>query len=594
MKFRGLLLTVLLLPGFAHFALCQEDAWATYYEKSGYRETPRYDETVAYCQRLDEASPWVKYTTFGTSPQGRKLPLLIIDKHGYFDPASVRSSGNLVVMIQAGIHAGEPDGKDAMLMLIRDMVIRQEHYEILDRVTFLFIPIFNVDGHERFGPYNRINQNGPEEMGWRTTAQNLNLNRDYLKADAPEMQAWLRLFNAWLPDFFIDIHVTDGADFQYVSTYGLDLYDGIDHGLRDWTTETLVPDMEQQMDAADYPIFPYVMFRRWHDPRSGLRSGVASPRFSTGYASIQNRIGLLVENHMLKDYKTRVSATYQLIIILGQILNDNASRIRDLNALADNNAASPTFREQELPVSFKQGPDSIFVDFRGVKYDVEKSDLTGGNWFRYHTDEPEDFSIPYFYEQYPDRTVKLPEAYIFPPEWMSVTQRLEMHGIQYRIMKESNFVKVRSFQFHDYSWAKQPYEGRFVLTTQWDTLDGLREYPAGSIIVDMNQRTARVIANIFEPPAPDSYLSWGFFNTIFEQKEYYETYVMEEVARKMIEEDPALKAEFEQWKADHPEEAKNQWVQLGWFYQRSPWWDKSKDLYPVGKILDRQQLQKLK
>lgn len=572
-------------------APAQEDPWATYYETSGFLQTPRYDQTIEYCKKLDEASPLVKYTTFGTSPQGRKLPLLIIDKNGYSDPVSVRNSGNLVLLVQAGVHAGEIDGKDAGLMLIRDMVIHQKHYRLMENVTLLFIPIFNADGHERFGPYNRINQNGPEEAGWRTTALNLNLNRDFLKADAPEMQDWLKLFQQWLPDFFIDIHATDGADYQYASTYGLEVLGNMDQGLTDWSAGTLIPVLEQEMDEAGYPVFPYVMFRRWHDPRSGLRSGVGAPRYSTGYAAVQNRIGLLVENHMLKDYQTRVNATYELIRVVCELLNEQAAGLKDLNSLADQGTASPAFREFGFPVSFKAGPDSILVDFRGVEYDVEKSDLTGGDWFRYRPDKPVDFKIPYFYQQIPDNTVYLPEAYIFPPEWSEVTERLSLHGIRYSVLKERNWVHVQSFRFRDYSWAKSPFEGRFALTTRWDTLEGLREYPPGSVVVDMNQRTARVIAHIFEPASQDSYLRWGFFNTIFEQKEYFETYVMEEVARKMIMDDPSLRIQFEEWKAEHPEAAKNHWSQLEWFYRRSPWWDLYKDVYPVGRIMDRSEVE---
>ncbi|MFP4019209.1 MAG: M14 family zinc carboxypeptidase, partial [Bacteroidales bacterium] len=194
----------------AQVAFPQSDALDTYYEKSNYKETPRYEETIEYCKNLASSSEWIDYQTFGTSPQQRDLPLLILDKKGNFDASSVHSSGNGVILIEACIHPGEPDGKDAGLMLLRDLAIKKQNIDVLDNLTILFIPIVNVDGHERFGPYNRINQNGPKEMGWRTNAQNLNLNRDFLKADAPEIQQWLQLFNKWMPDFFIDIHTPDG------------------------------------------------------------------------------------------------------------------------------------------------------------------------------------------------------------------------------------------------------------------------------------------------------------------------------------------------------------------------------------------------
>ena len=582
-----------ILLAFAFNSKAQDNTLTTFYEKSGYKETPSYDETVAYCKQLDQASPFILYTTFGTSPQGRKLPLLIIDGEGQFDPASARRSGKLVLLVQTGIHPGEIDGKDAGLMFFRDLAIGQLFGTMPENLTILFIPIFNVDGHERFGPYNRINQDGPEEMGWRTTAQNLNLNRDFLKADSPEMQAWLKLYQQWLPDFFADIHVTDGADYQYASTYGLETYGNMDEGLTTWTNEQLIPNMEQSMDDAGYPMFPYIMFRRWHDPRSGLRSSAAGPRFSQGYTAAQNRIGLLVENHSLKDYKTRVSSTYELLHFLCGFLNDQAPAILDLNLAADFSTASAVFRKNPFPVNFTATKDSVMVDFRGVEYDVEKSDLTGGDWFIYHPDQPVTFKVPYFNQQVPSVMVQLPEAYIIPPEWSEVIEKIPLHGISYSVLDKPVTINVESYRFTKIEYGKSSYEGRLQVTPTFETYSEEKEFPAGSVIIPTSQRTARVIAHMLEPASPDSYLQWGFFNATFEMKEYFETYVMEEYARKMIIENPGLKEEFEKWKALNPEPAKDQWAQLEWFFVQSPWADSKRNVYPVGRILERSVLERI-
>ena len=326
------------------------------------------------------------------------------------------------------------------------------------------------------------------------------------------------------------------------------------------------------------------MFRRWHDPRSGLRSGAAGPRFSQGYAAAQNRIGLLVENHSLKDFETRVSSTYELLRIVCSYLQDEAPALLELNQLADFRTASATFRKEPLPMSFTAGKDSIMVDFRGVEYDAITSDLTGGTWFKYYPDKPKTFQVPLFYQQIPSNLIKLPEAYIYPPEWPFITERLDWHGIRYSILERPEKMMVQSFVFRDYSWSRRPFEGRFSLTTAWDTIYEERLYPAGSVLVQTDQRSARLIAHMFEPASPDSYLSWGFFNTIFEMKEYFETYKMEEYARKMIADNPGLLEEFKAWVAENPEVQNNQWGQLEWFYRRSPYWDRQKDVYPVGKI----------
>ncbi len=240
--------------------------YTTYYEASGYKETPRYDETIEYCKKLAKASRWLMYTTFGKTPQGRDLPLLVADRNRQFSPDRIRRQDKVVLLIQAGIHSGESDGKDAGLMLLRDIAVTSKYPDLLDHVTVLFIPIFNVDGHERFGPFNRINQNGPKEMGWRTTAQNPNLNRDYLKADAPEMQAWIRLFNAWQPDFLVDCHVTDGSDYQYVITYIMDIFGNMVPPLTDWTEDVFLTTVKKAMMEAGYEMFPYVMLLDWPNP----------------------------------------------------------------------------------------------------------------------------------------------------------------------------------------------------------------------------------------------------------------------------------------------------------------------------------------
>jgi hypothetical protein len=297
-------------------------------------------------------------------------------------------------------------------------------------------------------------------------------------------------------------------------------------------------------------------------------------------------VGLLVENHSLKDYKTRVSGTYELLKIIRAFLETEAATLLSLNKSADNFTASEAFRAEPFPLNFSAAKDSILVEFRGVEYDVEKSELTGGDWFRYQPEKPAVYQVPYFHQQNPSAWAVLPKAYIIPPEWRQVIDRLGLHGIKYTVLDEPQTYMVQTFRFRDYTWSKTPYEGRFSLTTSWDTVVMERRYPAGSVVINTDQRTARVIAHILEPSSPDSYLSWGFFNSIFEMKEYFETYSMEDYARKMIEEDPDLKNEFDKWLLEHPELKESQYAQLEWFFRRSPYWDVQKDVYPVGKVVE--------
>ncbi len=556
----------------------------TPYEASGMKETPRYEETINYCKSLAAYSHQLHYTTFGSSSQGRPLPLLILNQEGIIDPASVKASGDLVVLIQACIHPGESDGKDATLMLLRDALMSRGASPFMGNMTVLFIPIFNVDGHERFGPYNRINQNGPEEMGWRVTAQNYNLNRDFLKADAPEMQAWLKLFNAWLPDFFIDIHTTDGADYEYVLTYDMEsvnMYPPI----ATWQDSVYIPEMTAKMNQKNMPVFQYISFRNWFDPRSGMKGGVAPPMISQGYTALQNRPGLLVETHMLKDYQTRVSATYELLKITLALLAEEADRLKKLVRKADVYTSSATSRNDSVALNYRLSMnDSVMMEFKGFEYSIEKSDLSGGNWFKF-SDKPKTFLLPFFDNSIPTKKVQWPEAYIIPAEWTDVIARLDYHGISYQRIPQATRLKVETYFFTDYSWSRAPYEGHFRLKFEAEPIVKEVDYPAGSVVVNTKQRNANVIAYLLEPEADGSLLSWGFFNSIFEQKEYAESYVMEKMAREMLKNDPDLKKEFQQKKKEDEEFAGNFWAILNWFYSKTPYWDERKDVYPVGRML---------
>ncbi len=573
----------------------QDTAFQTFYEKSQCLDTPHYTETISFCKKLDKASPLLKYTTFGRSPQGRELPLLIADKNGNFSPEAVRKSGNAVLLIEACIHAGECDGKDAGLMLLRDLAIYKKNLKMLDHVTILFIPILNTDGHERFGPYNRINQNGPEEMGWRTTSQNLNLNRDFMKADAPEMKAWLKLYNEWLPEFFVDCHVTDGADFQYTMTYALETKGCMEKNLSEWTEKTCETYLVSEMKKSGFPIFPYVQFRNWHDPRSGLTVGVAPPMLSQGYTAVQNRPGLLIETHMLKPYKARVSSTYTMLIHTLELLNKEFKTLQTLVSKADAYSASNQFRKEPFPVNFSESlKDSTKIEFLGYDYTIDTSDLTGGLWFKYNNKKPTSWQLTMFPNCVADKFVNLPEAYLIPPQCSSIIEGLRLHGVKMTKLNHEVVCTVRSSRFYNERWQQTPFEGRHKLTYKLVDSVEQRAFPAGTMVVDMNQRTARVIAHLLEPASPDSYAAWGFFDAYTEQKEYSESYVMETMAREMIRENPKLRVEFDQKKASDKAFASDPDEMLNWFYSKSKYWDNRLNLYPVGRIIKRGELEKIK
>lgn len=563
------------------------DEWQTLFEKSGGLRTPRYAETIAYCRKLAHASPWVRCTDFGTSPQGRKLPLVILSRDGTFDPARARATQKAVILIQSGIHAGEIDGKDASLLLMRDIAVRKTLQHLLDSTVLLFVPIYNVDGHERFGRYNRINQSGPEEMGWRVTAQNLNLNRDYMKAEAPETRALLHLFSAWLPDLFIDCHVTDGIDFQYDITYAVEPAPSLDAGVAQWMQDVLLPPALSSVERAGHKIFYYVFPREDRDLARGLKAEASTPRFSTAYNALQNRPAVLIETHMLKPYRTRVEATYAFLKGMIEAVNSHPAplsrAIRQADAaVAREDTASPRY----LALNFGLGAGSTPRNFRGVRQVTEQSPLTGGMRVRY-TSDTLTLTVPFYDEVIPEDSVRIPTAYLIPQEWSFAGQKLLDHGIDVQRLTRETVLDVESYRFTNVRFRERPYEGRQIPDYGVAPFAERRTFPAGTLVVRPYQRAGKVAVHLLEPRGPDSFAAWGYFNAIFEQKEYAESYVMEEIGGGMLERDAALRREYEEKVRADSAFASRPAARLNWLYQRSPWGDPALNVYPVARLLKR-------
>ncbi len=561
-----------------------KDSNLTYCEKSGFTETPRYDTTINYCKSLAKKNNRIfHYQTFGLSEENRPLPLLIANKSGEFDLTKIKKGNKSIILIIGCIHAGEPEGKDAGMILFRDIAEKKEAYKLLDSAIILFIPILNTDGHEFFRQYSRINQREPKECGWRTNARNLNLNRDFLKAETGEIKAFLRMLNIVEPDFAIDVHSSDGADYQYQISYALETYGNMPKAITDWQTNTYLPRLEKSMNAKGWLMRPYVSFREWHDPRSGLYSSAAQPKLSNGYLAIRNIPTLLIETHCLKDYKTRVLSAYDMIVESIKIVAENKSKLKSIHQSQVNHIEKGELLYSFYPLKFTLAKDSVIDNFLGVEYDVVKSDLSGGDWFVYHKDKPVTFKIPYWNKSTVSDSAKMPNYYIIPPQWTAVIEKLNLHGIKYTRTKSEISVKVESYKLSNPVWNNKSYEGRNVVSYKTELINETRIYPENSVLIDMRQSRAYAIMHLLEPSAPDNLLQWGFFNSIFEQKEYSESYVMEKMARDMLVKDPVLKAEFENKRKTDSTFTDPESI-LNWFYQKSPYWDYRLGVYPIGKI----------
>lgn len=559
--------------------------WLTYAEQTGYRKTPRYAETVAYARKLDSASNLIIYKSFGASGEGRDLPLLIASNDQTFTPSAARRKGKAVILIQACIHAGESDGKDAGLALLRDIAITKTRAELLENTVILFVPIYNVDGHERFGAYNRINQNGPDEMGFRATSANLNLNRDYMKADAPETRAFLRLWNEWKPDFFVDCHVTDGADFQYNVTYEFAHFQESSSYITDWMKKhfdgKIVPKVEAEGNLTTH----YVEFAG-REVTGGVSTFIATPRFATGYTPLRNRAGLLIETHMLKPYKSRVRGTYDILRYTIEGINQNRLSLFEANRQADAETLErgKTYDSSRMfPLRLEITGKSTPFAFKGIEYNLENSDISGTKRIIYGT-EPLNITIPRFDEAKIAVGVAPPLYYIVPPQWKDAVEVLRAHGIEFQKTTKPLKIEVESYKFSDVKFASASFENRVPVTFKANPIKESREFPAGSLIVPTAQEAANVAIHLLEPQSPDSLVYWGFFNAIFEQKEYGEGYVLEKLAREMLARDANLRREFEE-KLKDQNFAKNPRERLTFFYERSPYFlNQRVNFYPVGRV----------
>jgi len=577
--------------------------WSTPAEKSCYRSTPRYAETMEYVRRIARAAPrQVRIEKFGKTGEGRALVAVVVSRDGVFSPAALHRGKRPVVFIQNSIHAGEMDGKDASLALLRDILITKNgtkdvtnnEARLIERAVLVIVPIYNADGHERFGRFNRLNQNGPEQTGWRDNATQQNLNRDYLKADAPETRAFLREWNHWLPDFFVDDHVTDGADYQYDVTFSIES-DGPASG---WVHHTLEPELFERVTASGHLIAPYLEFLG-ATPDTGIANQMATPRFSTGFAMQQNRPGMLVEMHMLKDYRTRVTGNYELLRALLAVVNRDATKLVDANQRADRQTIERGRAHRgKLALRYEATGESEPFALKAYRWTVEHSEISGADWVQY-THDPVTITVPRQTTLKVAVEAKIPAAYIVPAQWTEVIARLELHGLRLKRFTKPWTGEVESYRCATPQWQEAPFEGHHLAGWGEGQHDGERNgqkasgctpvrrtvsFPPGSVVVPMDQRAARIAMQWLEPMGADSALQWGFFDGIFEQKEYGEGYVLERLARNMLAADPKLKSEFEQKVASDAKFAASPSDRLNWFLHRSPWWDERIGLYPVGKV----------
>ncbi len=574
------LLTTLPLSALANAAASD---LTTVSERSGFKATGRYDEVVKLCAAFAKAYPkQVRCIEFGRSPEDRPMLALVATRSGAFTPQAASKQGIPVTLIQGGIHAGEIDGKDAGFLALRAVLEGRLAKGALDKQVLLFVPVFNVDGHERFQQWNRPNQRGPVEMGWRTTAQNFNLNRDYVKADAPEMQAMLNLVNAWDPLTYVDLHVTNGAKFQHdVSIQVEPVYSG-DPELRKAGLALRANVIADIAKLGSTPQSYYMSFVKTDDPQSGFVDGVSDPRFSTGYFPLRNRMTMLVETHAWKDYPTRVRITHNSVISVLEQVAKNGKAWQIAAAAADARAAR--LAGTPVALTYKTLDTSTMVDFNGYEYTRTQSDVSGILMTRYDESRPQVWRVPLREHVVADLEVAAPRAgYLVPAAHAAlVGAKLRQHGIAFRKLEKPLMgFAGETFRAAKANFAAGSFESHQRLAVEGSWKSETRDVGRGALFVPIAQPKARLVMAMLEPQAPDSLLAWGMFNNAFERKEYMEEYVAEDVAREQMAANPALAAEFKRRVESDPAFARNAHARLEFFARRHASWDERLNLYPV-------------
>ena len=566
-------------------------------EKSDWSETAPYAEAVELARRFERASRFVKVLDIGVTPEGRTMIAIVVSRDRAFTPAAAAKTDKAIIMIQSGIHAGEIEGKDTALMLVRDMTAGQRYAAWLYHAIFIVIPVFNVDGHENFSPYHRPSQNGPKSTGLRANAQRLNLNRDYIKADTPEMRAWLRLFNAWTPDFLIDNHVTDGSDFQYDVTWDMARNQDLAEPAGAWVREKFIPELDRRMAADGHLVAPYGALRSigaQGAPRREFFMEVFSPRYSHLYAAAQNRPSLLVETHSLKAAKTRAWANYDIMRHSIDIITADPQALRRAVREADREMASRAGVQTAPPVYLagKVSDLSRPLVYRALKTGQFQSEVTGASVTRY-LPQPDDLDTR-IHDQI-DTTVeaRMPLGYLLPAAWQGLAGLLALHGVEMERTAKPIEQEFETYRFTGTKFADAPFEGRVMVDFKVKPVREKVAFPVGSYWIPMRQRRARLILAMLEPQAPDSLARWGLMNQAFEGGGVPSgpggvgEYLSEPIARRMMADSRELRKQFEAKLAADPKFAAYRQARLEWWLQQSRYDAGDSGRYPIVRVWER-------
>ncbi|EDM37605.1 hypothetical protein PBAL39_10686 [Pedobacter sp. BAL39] len=542
--------------------------------------TATYHEVIAHYQQLAAAYPQARLLSYGSTDFGKPLHLLVLARDKEFDPLKIRNSHKTVLLINNGIHPGEPEGIDASMMLARDLLKKNA---IPDNVVICIIPVYNIDGIFNRTGTSRANQNGPDAYGFRGNSKNYDLNRDFIKTDSRNSQTFQQIFNIWQPEVFVDTHTSNGADYQYTMTLIPTHKDKLQKTLSAYLTRKMIPSLYADMKKVGYEMIPYVNSIE-ESPDAGITGFLESPRYSTGYAALHNTIGFMPETHMLKAYDKRVDATYKLLETYVDLVSRDAAIIRKNKIQADLEVAA----QQEFDIEWKLNKEQAEpLEFKGYAAKEKTSEVSGFKRLYYDRAAPYTKNINYWNNFVPSVTISKPIAYIIPKAWERIVELLKLNKVKVQQLAKDTQLPVEMYYIGDFKTSSSPYEGHYLHSAvQLQSKQQNITFYEGDYIVYVDQTVNRYIIETLEPQATDSFFNWNFFDSILSMKEHFSAYVFEDTAAELLRKDPALREKLEQKKAGNADFAKDGSAQLDFVYKNSEYYESTHLRYPIARLIN--------
>lgn len=571
-------LLILLLP-FACFYHTGAQEIPTRFEISNGKQSATYEEAIRFYKQLDKTFFNVRIDEAGPTDANEPLHVVYYNNTGRFNIEQWKASGGLILLINNGIHPGEPDGIDACMMLIRDAASGK--IKIPDNIMLAVIPVFNIGGALNRNSHSRANQNGPEEYGFRGNSQNLDLNRDFIKMDAKETHSLVKLFHQLDPDLFIDNHVSNGADYQHIMTLLSTQHNKLGGAMGVYLHDTFEPLLYSDMKKRGYDMVPYVN-HFGSTPEKGWQAFYEYPRFASGFAALFQTYAFVPETHMLKPFDQRVKATYALMRSFIKLTSQNANEIQ-YTRLEDRKALG---KQKEFALDWQADTTKpTMTTFKGYESGYKPSEVSGKPRLYYDREKPYTREVPYCNTFSCTQMIKAPKAYIIQHGWNKVIKRLKENGVAMRKLPTDSIIELTAYYITDYESTKNPYEGHYLHSNvKIKTQRQFVKLLAGDYIIETNQNAKRYIIETLEPDAPDAFFAWGFFDAILQQKEYFSNYVFEDDAAAMLQRDETLKKQLQEKQKKDAAFAKDGSAQLDFVYRHSAYYEPTHMRYPVFRL----------